>query len=452
MNRRIVIIGGLAAGPSAASKAKRMDPEADVLMFEQGEYISYGICEIPYLMSNEVTDASQLIVYSPERLKSEKGVTAKTFHLVEEIIPSQKEVRVRDLRAGKSNTEHYDKLIIATGSTPKALGIEGEKCRNVFTVKALDEAYALKKFLDDEKPRRAVIVGAGFIGMEMSDALTRRGIDVTLLHNSALPLGNLEEEAQSAVLEEIHAHGVSFVANAKIEWLGIGAKGNVVAVGTPDGTIETDMMIVAIGVAPNARLAKDAGIHVGNFGGISVDDKMRALGAENIYGAGDCCELRNIITKKPMYLSLATTASKTGWVAGENAAGGNAQFKGAVRAIGLRVFAKEVAHVGMSSSEAKAASFDVVAHTIQAYSKPGMMPESAKLQITLVADRKSQKLLGANVIGETGAILRANTFAVAIRHGLSIDEIAQFDLIYTPTYAPLWDGINISAQQIKKRL
>ncbi len=452
MNRRIIIIGGLAAGPSAASKAKRVDPEADVLLFEQGEYISYGVCEIPYLMSNEVSDASKLIIYSPEKLKNEKGVTAKTFHLVEEIVASKKEIRVRDLRAGVSRTEHFDKLIVATGSTPRSLGIDGEQCRNVFAVKALDEAYALKKFLDDEKPRRAVIVGAGFIGIEMSDALTRRGIEVTLLHNGTMPLRNLEEEGRSAVLEEIQSHGVSFVPNAKVEWLGIGTKGNVVAVGTPDRTVETDLVIVAIGVAPNAKIAKDAGIHIGNFGGISVDDKMRALGAENIYGAGDCCELRNIVTKKPMYVSLATTASKTGWVAGENAAGGNAQFKGAVRAIGLRVFSMEVAHVGMSSSEAKAASFDVVTHTIQANSKPGMMPQATKLQITLVADRKSQKLLGANVIGEAGAILRANTFAVAIRHGLSIDEVAQFDLIYTPTYTPLWDGINISAQQIKKHL
>jgi pyruvate/2-oxoglutarate dehydrogenase complex dihydrolipoamide dehydrogenase (E3) component len=153
-----------------------------------------------------------------------------------------------------------------------------------------------------------------------------------------------------------------------------------------------------------------------------------------------------------MHLSLATLASKTGWVAGENAAGGNAAFKGAIRAIGLRIFDKEVAHVGLSTREAKEASFDAVSHTVHVFSKPGMMPDATKLQITLIADRKSQKLLGANVIGDEGAVLRANTLAVAIRHGLSIDDVSQFDLIYTPPYAPLWDGINISAQQLKNKM
>lgn len=452
MKRRILVIGGLAAGPSAASKAKRVDPEADVLLFEQGEYISYGVCEIPYFLSNEIVEASKLIIYSPENLQKEKGVTAKTYHHVEEILPSRKEIRVRNLREGTSKAEHYDKLIIATGSTPKALGIEGDKSRNVFIVKALDEAYALKKFLDEEKPRRAVIVGAGFIGLEMSDAFLRRGLEVTLLHNGELPMSKLEEEGKKVVLEEIRKQGVNFVPSAKVEWLGVGAKGNVVAVGTPDRTIETDLVIVAVGVVPNTGLAKAAGIHTGNFGGISVDDKMRALGAENIYAAGDCCELRNIVTKKPMYLSLATLASKTGWIAGENAAGGIAAFKGTIRAIGVRIFNIEVAHVGLSAREAKEASFDAATHTIQAYSKPGMMPGATKLQITLIADRKSRRLLGANVIGERGAVLRANTLAVAIRHGLTIDDVAQFDLIYTPPYAPLWDGINISAQQMKKRM
>jgi NADPH-dependent 2,4-dienoyl-CoA reductase/sulfur reductase-like enzyme len=452
MKRRILVIGGLAAGPSAASKAKRIDPEAEVMLFEQGEYISYGICEIPYLMSNEISDPAKLVIYSPERLEKEKGVTVRTFHHVEEILPSRKEIKVRDLHASVVKTEHYDRLIIATGSTPKKLAIEGANSRNVFVVKALDEAYAMKRFIDEEKPRRAVIIGAGFIGMEMADAFVRRGIEVTMLHNAGMPMSKLEEEGRYIVLEEIEKQGVTFLPSTKVEWLGIGTKGNVVAVGTSKSTIETDIVVVAIGVAPNAKLAEEAGIEIGDFGGIRVSDRMKALGAENIFAAGDCCELRNIITKKPMYISLATTASKTGRIAGENAAGGNGIFKGTMRSIGVRVFDKEVAHVGLSLQEAKGAHFDALASTIRAQSKVGLMPGAKEISITLIADRKSSRLLGANVIGGEGAIHRANTLAVAIRHGLTVDEVAQFDLIYTPPYAPLWDGIGISAEQLKKKM
>jgi NADPH-dependent 2,4-dienoyl-CoA reductase/sulfur reductase-like enzyme len=452
MTRRILVIGGLAAGPSAAAKAKRVDPDAEVVLFEQGEHISYGICEIPYLVSSEIEDNEKLIVFTPEKLKKEKGVTAKVFHSVEEILPSRKEISVRNLQDGTREHHRYDKLIVATGSSPKRLNIEGDQSRNVFAVKRLDEAYALKKYIEEEHPRRAVIIGGGFIGLEMADALVRRGIEVTMIHNGAMPMSGLEEEGRKLLLEEIRKHGVTFLPETKVAWLGVGEKGAVVAVGTPDMTVETDLVVVAIGVTPNTTLAREAGIRTGSLGGIRVTDKMVVDGAENIFAAGDCCELRNIVTKKPMYISLATTASKTGRVAGENAAGGTASFSGTIRAIGVRVFGKEVAHVGLSLKEANDAYFDAVAHTIHAKSKVGIMPGEKEICITLIADRKSRKLLGANVVGDGGAVLRANILAVAIRHGMSIDEVEHFDLIYTPPYAPLWDGILIAAEQLEKKL
>ncbi|HTX17133.1 MAG TPA: FAD-dependent oxidoreductase [Bacteroidota bacterium] len=452
MKRRILVIGGLAAGPTAASKAKRVDPDADVILYEQGEHISYGICEIPYLLSGEVSENEKLILFSPAALHDKKGVTAHTSHVVEEIIPYASEIRVRDLHSRLSRAEKYDRLIIATGSTPRKLGIDGEGSRNVFIIKDLGEAFALKKYLDEEKPRRALIIGGGFIGIEMADALVRRGIETTILHNGSMPMSKFEEDARKILLSEIETHGVSFVPRSKVEWLGRGSRGNVVAAGTKDRTIETDLVIVAVGVEPNSGLAKSAGIHTGVSGGISVDDKMRALGAEHVYAAGDCCEVRNTVTRKPMYVSLATLASKTARIAGENAAGGGAVFKGALRAIGLRVFSKEAAQVGLSSAEAEEASFDVVLESVTTDSRVAMMPGAGKVAITLIADRRSRKLLGANVIGESGAILRANALAVAIRHGLTIDDVEQFDLIYTPPYAPLWDGIIIGARKMKKRI
>jgi len=452
MKRRILVIGGLAAGPSAAAKAKRVNPDAEVVLYEQGEHISYGICEIPYFVGNEIVDPQKLVVYTPERMEKDKGVVAKVLHSVEEILPSRKEIKIRDLHSGKTKTEPYDKLIIATGSTPNRLRLEGERSRNVFAIKNLDEAYALKKIIDEEKPRRGTIVGAGFVALEMADALVRRGIEVTMIHHSSRPMSKLEDEGRNYILEEIQKHGVTVLADSEVEWLGVGDQGSVVAVGTRNMTVETDLVVVAIGVKPESGLAGAAGIQLGALGGIRVDDKMRTFGSESIFAAGDCCELKNIVTKKPMYIALATTASKTGRVAGENAAGGNAAFTGTLRSIGLRVFDKEVAHVGLSAKEAKEASFEPIVNTIHARSKIGIMPGAKEIYFTLIADRKSRRLLGANVVGEEGVILRANTLAAAIRHGMTIDDVEQFDLIYTPPYAPLWDGITIAAEQMRKKI
>ncbi len=452
MKRRILVVGGVAAGPSAAAKAKRVNPDTDVVLFEQGEHISYGVCEIPFFIGNEITDASTLIIYSPEQFQKEKDVAVRTLHRVSEIHSKKKEIIVHNLRDGKKTIEVYDKLILATGNSSKKIIIEGEQCRNVFHIKSLAEACSLKKYLDEEKPRTAVVIGAGFIGVEMIDALTRRGIDVTLISKSLLPLSNLGKEQQKLLVEEIVRNNVRFIPETTVEWFGVGAKQNVVAVGTKQLTIETDLVIIAIGVEPNALLAKESGIHTGTAGGILVNEKMNALGADNIFAAGDCCELKNIITNKPMYQSLATTASRTGWIAGENAAGGNVKFSGTLRAIGVRVFGMEAAQAGLSEREAQAANFQPITNTIQTLSQVGMMPGVKKISITTVADKKNKKILGASLLGGEGAIARANIFAVAIRHGLTIDEIAELDLVYSPPFSPLWDGVTMSGIQMKKKL
>ena len=452
MKRRIVIIGGVAAGPSAAAKAKRINPDADVVLYEAGEHISYGVCEIPYYISGEVADAGKLEVFTPERLQQEKGVVVRTLHLVEEIVPSKREIKIKNLADGSTLTDTYDKLIIATGNKSRELNLEGESARNVFHIKTLAGAHHLFKYIKEENPRSATIIGAGFIGLEMADALQKRGMDVTVVHRSAVPLAVASAEAQKEILVELAAHSIEFIPNATVEWFGIGAKQNVVAVGLKERTIDTDLVIVAIGVEPNAMLAKECGIHIGKHGGILTGERMNAIGAESIYAAGDCCELKNIITKKPFYISLATTASKTGWVAGENASGGNARFKGVIRAIGLRVCNLEVAQIGLSHREAIDAGFDVVTSSISSNSRIGFMPGNALLSIATLADKKSGKLIGACIAGRDGAVHRANIFSAAIRHGMTARDLSELDLVYAPPFAPLWDGVVMSGIQLDKLL
>lgn len=450
MGRRIVVVGGLAAGPSAASKAARVNPHAEVVLFEQGEHISYGICEIPYYHAGEVKEVG-LVSYTPETLREKKRVDARVLHRVEEILPTRKLVKVRDLRTGTTVEEKYDRLIIATGSSPRRLGVEGEHARNVFTIKSLDGAFTLQKYLEEEKPRRAVIVGGGYIGMEMADALRSRELAVTLLHRHSLPMVGLERETRERVREELEANEVTFVGNAKTEGFVLGKDRRVTHVVTSEGSYETDLVILSLGVAPNTVLARAAGVRTGTTGGI-ITDQRQETNLDNIYAAGDCCEVKNLVTNKGMFLPLATIASKAGWVAGENAAGGKAEYRGAIRAIAVRVFDIEVVQVGIGCDEAKGAGFDVVMESVSAWSRVAVMPGSSRVTVRLIADRKSRRLLGANLYGKEGAVLRAHSLAVGIQHRITIDEMQQWDLAYSPPFSPLWDPILIAANAMRKKL
>lgn len=450
MGRRILVIGGLAAGPSAASKAARTNPSAEVVLFEQGESVSYGVCEIPYHISGEVS-AEALGAFTPEKLKTTRRIDARTLHRVEEIQPHRRTLRVRNLRDGTSGEEKFDRLVIATGSRPKRLGFEGEESRNVFRVKALDEAYALKKFITDEHPKTSVIVGGGYIGLEMADAFRSLGLDVTILHNSSLPMKALERETRERVREELEKNGVRFVGMAQTAGFVRGPDGKVTHVVTGDGSYEAGIVVVAIGVEPNSDLARGAGIRTGAAGGIQTDQRQQTS-ADNIYAAGDCCEVKNLVTGRQVYIPLATIASKAGWTAGENAAGGNASFHGAVRAIAVRVFGLEVAQVGASEEDARDAGFETACETVTGWSRVAVMPGSERVTIRLIADRKSGRLLGANVWGREGAVLRANTLAVAVQHRVTVREMQEWDLAYSPPFTPLWDPLLVAANALQRTL
>ena len=451
MKRRILVIGGIAAGPSAASKAKRTDPEAEVVMFEQGDDISSGICEMPYYVGNVFDDVRNLTAFTPERLEKEKGVKVRIRHHVEAIVPFKRHIVVRDLETGKVMQERYDGLVIATGSCPRAIGLPGESARNVFHVKSIEGGIALKNVLEKQKPKNAVIVGGGYIGMEMAEALAAHGIHVTILHRRNLPMAGLEEEARKAVAEEIAAHGIEFVANAAVQTLIRTRGGDVNAVKTADRTYNCDLVVIAAGVEQNTSLAADAGIRLGLHKGI-LTDQRQTTSEDSIYAAGDCCEVRNLVNNKWSYIPLATTASKQGWTAGENAAGGSSVFKGAIRAIGVKVFDLQVAHVGLSSREAQESSFEPVVEHIDAPSRISFFPGSERVHIVAVADKSSRRILGANVFGKDGAVQRANVLAVAIQHGLTVDDVARLDLIYTPPFSPLWDPVLGMGNQLRKRI
>ncbi|TAK58229.1 MAG: hypothetical protein EPO24_08760, partial [Bacteroidetes bacterium] len=449
--KRIIVVGGLAAGPSAAAKAKRTNPQAEVIMFEAGETISYGICETPYAISGVIQDEERLVTFTPQRLQEEKGITVKTLHKVEKIQATKKIVLVRDIKNQAVVEYEYHKLILATGSKPKRLHISGEDARNVFHLHKREDALGIMSFIKNEKPKTAIVIGAGYIGMEMCEALRTLGLDVTLIHKHRLPMSVLEEETSERILQELEKNNVHFISSAEIEGFQVGKDNRVKFVFTNKGTFEADIVLTGIGVAPNIELAKTARVQLGAYGGI-VTDERQMTNVDSIYAAGDCCEVKNIVTGKNLYIPLATLASRCAWVAGENAAGGRETFKGAIRSLAVKVFDINVATIGLNSEEAKSARFSVVKETITANSRIAIMPGNSKITITLLIDRKSKRVIGANVLGCNSAMYRANILGVAIQHKMTLDEISRLDLLYAPPFSPLWDPVLVAANQGKKRI
>jgi NADPH-dependent 2,4-dienoyl-CoA reductase/sulfur reductase-like enzyme len=446
--RRILVVGGVAAGPSAASKAARTNPDVKVTLFEQSATISYGICEIPYFVAGEVR-ADDLVVHTPESLKKEKGVEVRTLQRVESISTAKHLITVRDISSGNVYDERFDRLIIATGARPRALNLTGEEARNVFPVRSFDGAIALHRFLDNEHPANAVIVGGGYIGIEMAEALRLRGCDVTVLEQQPEILRDLEPGARDFVMGILTAHGIKTVTRSLVVALPVDSSNRVSHVLTSDGTFPADLVIIAAGIVPATSLAAAAGIRLGRQGGILTDQRQQTS-VDGIFAAGDCCEYRDIITRKWVYAPLATNANRAGWVAGQNAAGGRTTFPGVLRATALRVFEGEVVRMGLTAREARENGFQAVTGTIASHSRVSVMPRSAPLGMTLTAERDSGKILGGTLWGTEGAVLRSHALAVALHQGLTLEQFQKTDFAYSPSFSPLWDPLLVAANAVEK--
>jgi NADPH-dependent 2,4-dienoyl-CoA reductase/sulfur reductase-like enzyme len=448
VTKRILVIGGVAAGPSAASKAARTNPDAKVILFEQTETISYGVCEIPYFIAGDVS-ADNLNIYTPERLAKEKGVEVRTLQHVEAIAPTHRTITVRELSGGRVYKEQYDRLIIATGASPRALRLPGENARNLFTVRSYDAALALRSYLDSERPQRVVVIGGGYIGVEMAESLCRRGCEVTILELRDLILRGIDRSARDFVTGILSARGVCISTGALVVALPVDASNRVTHVLTSDSTYPVDLVIVATGVVPSTALASSAGIRLGQSGGILTDQRQQTS-IEGIFAAGDCCEYKDVITKRPVCAPLATNANRSGWVAGQNAAGGRATFPGVLHSTALRVFDGQVARTGLTAEEGVEAGFKVVSETINSTSQVSFMPGSGSVNVTLTAERETGRLLGGTLWGADGAVLRSHALAVALQQGLTLEQFQKIDFAYAPMFSPLWDPLLVAANALEK--
>ena len=452
---RVVIVGGVAAGPKVASKIIRLCQDAEVTIIEQGRLLSYAGCGLPYYVSGVVKDQKDLMstpvgtVRDPVFFQNVKNVRVFNQTEATEIDRAGRRLRVRDLVRGEESWLDYDKLVLAIGARPVVPPIPGTDLDNVFTLQGVHDAEGIRAALAQEKARDVVIVGGGLIGVEITEALVQHGCRVTIVEMIPQVLRILDPDMVQLVEQHMESHGVRVLTNTKVE--AIEGDGTVAAVQTTAGHIPADMVVLAIGVRPNVTLAEGAGLEIGVTGAIKVDDRMQTSDPD-IYAAGDCVECTDLMTGKPCFVPLGSTANKQGRVAAVNICGGEDHFPGVLGSTVCKVFDFCVARTGLSQSTAEKQGYDVVTAWVPAPDKAHFMPQAKLLILKLMADRKTRKLLGAQAVGPGAGDKRIDVVAMALMAGMTVDQLANADLCYAPPFSPAMDNIITAANVVRNKV
>ena len=437
---KIAVIGSVAAGTSAAAKARRNTESAEIAIFEKGVDISYSACGIPYYVSDMVTDRKQLIPRDANFFKERYNIDVLIGHEVLKIFPDDKQLEVENLVTRQIFKHHYDLLVIATGASPFVPPIKGADAPNVFPIRTVESGDKLKMFIKRSKPAHGVIIGSGFIGMEMAESLVHLGIKTVIVEKAAQVVPSLDPDVATWVERHLQENGVElFLADglAALETNESGVYGVVTESGK---RIRADFVIMAIGVKPNVALAKAAGIAIGETGAIKVDKYLESS-IKGIYAAGDCAESFSRITGRPVYYPQGSTANKMGRIVGQNITGAREEFQGGLGTRIFKVFDLAVGQTGLTENEAKRLGYEVATvHNIKPNQQP-YYPGGSKLLIKAVADRQTGKMLGAQVVGSHGVDKRVDVFATGISLGIKANEWFQIDLGYAPPYSTTKDPV-----------
>ncbi|MGH2730928.1 MAG: FAD-dependent oxidoreductase [Actinomycetota bacterium] len=447
MPERLVVVGGDAAGMSAASQARRLRGPDDlaIVAFERGNYTSYSACGIPYFVGNFVTNLDSLIARRPEVFIEKYGIDARVRHAVTEIDLDRRAVKVHDLDQETENWEGFDHLMVATGATPVRPPLPGSDASHIFGVQVLDHGIAIKQAVEQESPTSAVVVGGGYVGLEMAEAFVARGMTVTLVDRGPQPMSTLDPDMGALVADAMRNMGI--VVHTSEAVTGYETKeGRVSAVVTDKRTIPTDLVVLGLGVRPNTKLAGAAGIPTGPTTGVVTNDRMQTT-VEGVWSAGDCAEKFHRISGKPIAIALGTHANKEGRVAGINIGGGNATFPGVIGTAASKICDVEVACTGLKESEAVAAGLDALSVVVESTTRVGYYPGAAPIKTKLIVEKGSGRLLGAQIVGKEGAAKRIDVLAAVLWSGMTVDEILNLDLAYAPPFSPVWDPVLIAARK-----
>jgi NADPH-dependent 2,4-dienoyl-CoA reductase/sulfur reductase-like enzyme len=439
----LVVIGGSDAGISAALRAQELEPSAEITVLVADDYPNFSICGLPYFLSGETPDWRALA----HRSKF-PGLNILRRHVARRIEASNRAVSLE--HAEQEMTMRYDRLVIATGARPVRPDLPGSTLEGVFLLHTMDDSFAVHRFLKERNPRTAVLVGAGYIGLEMADALTQRGLDVTLLCRAETVLPTVDPALGRLVQEELERHGVRVltgVSAAEINQTETGRASRLLIVDSAGAKHEADLALLAVGARPDSHLAEQAGVKLGAQDAIVVTRQMRTNLAE-VFAAGDCVETYHRLLDAPTYISLGTIAHKQGRVAGENAIGGDRIFGGALGTQSLKVFDLAIARTGLSERDARKARFDPVTVSLEANDHKAYYPSAVPLRIHLTGDRRTGRLLGGQILGNRRAEIskRIDIVATAIFQDASVDYLNDLDLSYTPPFSSPWDPVQMAAQ------
>ncbi len=442
------VIGGDAAGMSAASRAKRNKPDLKVTVLEKTADVSYSACGMPYNIADPDRDMDDLVVRQAKVFREKQGIDVLTGHCAETIDPAAKKVSGVNSE-GKAFEIPYDKLLIATGASAVMPEVPGMDLPGVMALKSLEDGRRIKAFLETKPVRKVIIIGMGYIALEMCEALRYRNIDVVMVKSRTGFLPWMDRDMANMVQDEVQSHDVRLCPGHAAERIEL--SGDRLKAVFSDLILEADMVLAAVGVKPNSKIAANAGIETGVSHAIAVDRGLRTSD-ENIFAAGDCADAFHLVSGRKTWIPLALRANRAGWAVADNVCGGNVQLDGIVGTAVFKVFDLEVARTGLSTAEAQEAGFDPVSVTIRTNSRAHAHPGATDIWVQMTGDKKSGRLIGAQMAGREGAAHRINAAAVALHARMSAEQFAQTDLAYSPPFGPVWDPLLTAANQLLKKL
>ncbi len=443
--KKVLIIGGNAAGMSAASQIKRQKPEWAVVVLEKSSYISYASCGIPYYIEGIVPTIEKLVALTPEQATAKRGIDLRLNQEVIELNISEKKLTVRT--ADGIAVEDFNYLVIATGAIPSTDGVNVNRSERIFSIKDLNDAEAVQKFLTREQPRSCAVIGGGYIALEMLEALKKRGIKTHLIHRRTHLARTFEPEISDIIVEKLAKEGIILNLNTAVE--AVEERDGQAVVTTNTGELLFDCVIAALGVKPNTAITKNTSIELGIKDSIKVNRFMET-NIESIYAAGDCAETINLITGKPAYVPLALKANKEGVIAGVNICGGREQFPGIAGTAITKFFDLGIARTGLTLSEAEGSNYDPVQFKVSAHSKAGYYPGAGTLITILLVDKNQGRLLGAQLTGPLDSVKRIDVFATALTNEMTLEQIYNLDLSYAPPFSPVYDPVILAARVGRK--
>jgi len=454
--KKIVIIGGVAAGLKAAAKARRCDPKASIIVLERGELISYGACGMPYYVGGDVKDIDDLMktpvgaMRNSTFFKNVKDITVLTKTEVTAIDRQSKTVKVQKRVSGEEEVIPYDKLVIATGASAIKPPLAGVELSNIYQLWHPDDAKAIRQGLEGNQFKSAVIIGAGLIGMEMAEALTKWKIPVTVVEmkNQVFP-AFLDTEIGGIVGKYVQDKGITLLMEEKV--IRFTGDTSVAAVETDKRSIPADLVILAIGARPNVELAKAAGLVIGSTGAIVVDEEMRTSDPD-IYAGGDCVENVNVMSGKKVFAPMGSTANKHGRIIGENLCGGHLKFKGVLTTAVAQIHSLSVGKTGLTERDAKQLGYDYITTMVAGHDKPHYMPEAKLITVKLIVDTNTSKVLGMQAVGEGDVSKRIDVVATVLTLGGSIEDLFDIDLSYAPPYNSPIDNVVVAANTLMNKL